>query len=389
MRKFFLLLAVALLISIPAFAIGNQQVAVSPTVVAAGPMEVAQTEPVPTDATQVADEEAVKEEVVEEADVEESTAETPEVKEPTPFATTPVATPVAQAVPAVPVTVVTQKVQEPEQAPKAVAETPVPVAAEPVTPAQEAPVVVEPPVPLAVTVDMPLIDTSSTGQGIITINYSGTVKARLEVRKGDVKYYYNIYPRQDSFPLQMGSGQYTITVFENTTDNKYRAVERSIVDVTIASANTVFLASVQEIAWSEQSLAAAKARQLAATLGTDREKFEAVYHFIVANIDYDTPKLATLTSTYLPSIDQTLTSGKGICYDHASLTAAMLRSLGIPAKLVKGYASTVQGYHAWNEVYIDGQWLIMDASVDAQRRARGAEITMIKSTDVYRKTQEF
>ena len=187
----------------------------------------------------------------------------------------------------------------------------------------------------------------------------------------------------------MGNGQYTVTVFENTTDNRYRAVGRSVIDVVMANPNAVFLASIQEIKWTESSLAVSRARQITSGLTTDRQKFEAVYRFVVNNIDYDTPKLATLTSTYLPNVDETLTSGKGICYDHASLMAAMLRSLGIPTKLVKGYATTVQGYHAWNEVYVDGEWLIVDASVDAQRRARGAQITMIKTADVYRKTLEF
>jgi transglutaminase-like putative cysteine protease len=387
-RKFAILLIAALLISIPAFAIGNQPVAEHTAVVAAGLIDNTSTETVVTvEVTAEVDEQNLTDTVEGEEIASDEIAASPEpaAEEPAPVKTTavePVAKVAVVSTPApveakvVPVSIVTV-------APAA------PVIAETAPAVEEKPVLLTPPAPVVVTADMPLIDTSKASQGIVTINYSGTAKARLEVRKGDAKYYYNLYKGQENFPLQLGSGQYTITVFENTTDNRYRAADRSIIDVSISTANSVFLASVQEIKWSEQSLATAKARQLTSSLSTDREKFEAIYRFVVANVDYDTPKLATLTSTYLPSIDQTLTSGKGICYDHASLMAAMLRSLGIPAKLVKGYASTVQGYHAWNEVYVDGQWLIVDASVDAQRRARGAEITMIKSSDVYKKTLEF
>ena len=49
-----------------------------------------------------------------------------------------------------------------------------------------------------------------------------------------------------------------------------------------------------------------------------------------------------MDSDYLPDVDQTLETGKGICFDYAALTAAMLRSRDIPCKLQIGYAGTVK-----------------------------------------------
>jgi transglutaminase/protease-like cytokinesis protein 3 len=43
----------------------------------------------------------------------------------------------------------------------------------------------------------------------------------------------------------------------------------------------------------------------------------------------------------------------------------MLRSQGIPTKLIKGYTDKVDGYHAWNEVLIDRQWVVIDTTYDA------------------------
>ena len=58
----------------------------------------------------------------------------------------------------------------------------------------------------------------------------------------------------------------------------------------------------------------------------------------------------------MPYPDETLQSGKGICFDYASLGAAMLRSQGIPAKIVTGTVSPQGIYHAWIMVNIDGTW---------------------------------
>jgi transglutaminase-like putative cysteine protease len=53
-----------------------------------------------------------------------------------------------------------------------------------------------------------------------------------------------------------------------------------------------------------------------------------------------------------------MSSRTGICYDYASLMCAMLRSQGIATRMIHG--NTPQGYHAWNEVYMDGQgWVVV------------------------------
>ena len=44
-----------------------------------------------------------------------------------------------------------------------------------------------------------------------------------------------------------------------------------------------------------------------------------------------------------------LAQKKGICFDYAALMAGMLRSQGVPCKLVVGYAG--KAYHAWINVY--------------------------------------
>jgi transglutaminase-like putative cysteine protease len=78
-----------------------------------------------------------------------------------------------------------------------------------------------------------------------------------------------------------------------------------------------------------------------------------------------------------------------MCYDFSSLFASMLRSVNIPAKLVKGYGSKVEGYHAWNEVYLDGKWQTVDTSFDAQMAQNKQSFSMYKDSSKYDKVSEF
>jgi len=64
----------------------------------------------------------------------------------------------------------------------------------------------------------------------------------------------------------------------------------------------------------------------------------------------------------IPSALETLHSRVGDCNEHATLTAALLRALGIPSRLAVGlvYMRGKFFYHAWNEAYT-GRWISMDA----------------------------
>lgn len=58
---------------------------------------------------------------------------------------------------------------------------------------------------------------------------------------------------------------------------------------------------------------------------------------------------------------------EGDCTEHAVLLAALARANGIPARVAIGlvYVPSLQGfgYHMWNEVYVEGDWLALDATL--------------------------
>ena len=74
---------------------------------------------------------------------------------------------------------------------------------------------------------------------------------------------------------------------------------------------------------------------------------------------------------YQPDPDETMKTGKGICFDYAALAAAMLRSQGIPTKLIFGYVSPDDLYHAWNMFYTDETgWVTAEFKVDSKNWTR-------------------
>lgn len=231
--------------------------------------------------------------------------------------------------------------------------------------------------------------------GIITLSFDAICegKHKVLVEKGGKRITYNL--RNDgiveAFPLQMGDGEYSISVLENIREDKYKYISTKSVNLDLDDDRQVYLTSVQNIRWNDDMPAIKKAAELAEGLKTDKQKIEAIHNYLISNIEYDHSKLSKLTYDYLPDVNATVASGKGICYDYASTFAAMLRSLGIPAKLVKGYSDKTDGYHAWNEVYNSetGSWDTIDSTYDAQMKSAGRNYSMLKDAKGYTKVYEY
>ena len=209
------------------------------------------------------------------------------------------------------------------------------------------------------------IDASNSTDGYIRIKYINKTDKKLKViiEKGSNKYTYSLNNAglYDTFPLQMGDGSYKVSVFENITDNKYSVKQTANINVKLKDANSPFLASNIYVNYSSTNDAIKKAAELTKDKTTDVEKLQVIYDYIISNIVYDTEKAKTVKSGYLPNIDVTLKTNKGICFDYASMMAAMLRSQSIPAKLVTGYSKNLSAFHAWNEVYTkETGWIVLN-----------------------------
>ncbi len=223
-------------------------------------------------------------------------------------------------------------------------------------------------------------------EGTVTVKYQTTDYSKIKVliQKGDNKYVYNVFSCCSKFPLQMGDGTYKVAICKNTSGKKYKVIQTASKNIKVDEFS-LYKTSVQNIAWDLNSKSTKLAAELSLEKLTKEEQFDAVYHYVIEQINYDilkAQKLRTATR-YLPSNDDTLLNKKGICYDYSSLTAAMLRSLDIPTKLVEGKSSYTSEYHAWNEVYLNNKWQIIDTTIDAQYFRNKEAVDCQKSVENY------
>ena len=204
--------------------------------------------------------------------------------------------------------------------------------------------------------DLAYVDYSNANEGYIIVKYTGkNHKVKLQIKgEDDIKYTYSLKTdgTLDVFPLSAGNGSYNISVFENIQTNQYSLALSTDIDVSLRNVYLPFLYPNQYVKFTIDDKAITKAVELAYPANDDLDVVSNVYNYIIRNVSYDTEEAETVTSGYLPDIDEVLETGKGICLDYASLMTAMLRSQQIPARMEIGYAGTA--YHAWISVYIDG-----------------------------------
>lgn len=223
------------------------------------------------------------------------------------------------------------------------------------------------------------------GAVVIRYDVQPGVRTKLMITKGQDKYTYELSADkpQETFPLQMGNGEYTVSVLEQVSGTRYKLVEEAAVTLHLTNDSKVFLNSVQNVNWSDGDQAVQLAKKLTGSLQSDEEKVQAVYEYIIGTIKYDHALASSELTGYLPDNNRTISGQQGMCYDYASLFASMLRSIGIPTKLVMGTSEYVEVYHAWNEVYLNGQWVTIDTTVDASWRSSGDGFKMIKDASRY------
>lgn len=238
-----------------------------------------------------------------------------------------------------------------------------------------------------------IISTENLSKGIVDISYKKTDASiyKVLIVKGDEKivYPFNANGNTETFPLQMGNGTYKIGLLKNAGGNKYAYVISKTVELDIEDQTIVYLNSIQNVKWDSEDEPIEFGRELLKNKLYNSARIKTLYDYMVSNMSYDYDKIPNLKPDYVPDITVTFDEMKGICYDYSALFASIHRSQGIPVKLVKGYSKFVEGYHAWNEIYINGSWYIIDSTVDSTLDGSKVTIKMYKQTDDYTKVYEY
>lgn len=224
-----------------------------------------------------------------------------------------------------------------------------------------------------------ILDISNQDQGYLTAE-SDSDDSRMNIQltaPSGVVYSYFLEPdEQTVLPFSEGSGEYLITCYQQVDGNQYAALYTETLTIKLQNEFLPFLYPNQYVDFSSKSEACKLAASLVKEDMTDIDILKTFYTYVTSHISYDYDKADSVEAGYLPDVDDTLSTGTGICFDYAALTTAMLRSQDIPCKLQIGYSGDVK--HAWIDVYIRGRgwvrkavsfdgdtWKLMDPTFDA------------------------
>ena len=200
------------------------------------------------------------------------------------------------------------------------------------------------------------IDASHTSDGyfMAAVNRQSSKRIKLSITKGDVTLRYDLNGQGDYevIPLQLGSGNYQITLYENTSGKKYATAGKITLNVKLSREDAAFLVPSQYVNYTLLSQAVAKADELCAGK-SEKEAYKAVCSFMKSYFVYDYVKALTVAANTLPDIDGCYKKQMGICQDLSAVMVCMLRTQGIPSKLMIGYVG--KNYHAWTQSTVQGE----------------------------------
>lgn len=224
-----------------------------------------------------------------------------------------------------------------------------------------------------------ILDISNQDQGYFTAQSdSGDSRMNIQLTTpSGVLYSYFLEPGEQAvLPFSEGSGDYLVTCYQQVDGSQYAALYTETLTVKLKNEFLPFLYPNQYVNFSKDSQACKEASSLVTGDMKDVDILKAIYTYVTSHITYDYDKADSVEAGYLPDVDDTLSTGTGICFDYAALTAAMLRSQDIPCKLEIGYSGDIK--HAWIDVYIrnkgwvtkaisfDGDtWKLMDPTFDS------------------------
>ncbi|MDO4492382.1 MAG: transglutaminase-like domain-containing protein [Clostridia bacterium] len=218
------------------------------------------------------------------------------------------------------------------------------------------------------------VDTSNVSEGYVMVRGEDAAGRKLKAQvKGPASTM--TYPIDNgawaALPLTEGDGNYRVTVLVNVADDRYAVLVSADAEVALRDAFAPFLHPNRYVNWQDAPETVKKAAELTRGANDTLTCVARVYDFVLGELRYDEALASNVQSGYVPDLDAALRNKKGICFDYAALMAGMLRSVGIPTKLIMGYAGTQ--YHAWigvwteeagwleNVVYFDGKsWRRMD-----------------------------
>ena len=200
-----------------------------------------------------------------------------------------------------------------------------------------------------------VIDYSNTQDGYIMVKFKKALGPTLKcvVTTGNQAlndgYKYTLaVDKYQVIPLTEGNNSYHIYLLYEVA-GRYASEMTMELDVTLADQFGPYLRPNQFVNYNSSTKAVKKAASITRKCKNDLAKVKKVYNYVIKNFKYDKKKARSVQPGYVPNLNSVYKKKKGICFDYAAIMTAMLRSQGVPTKLIVGY--TGNAYHAWINVY--------------------------------------
>lgn len=233
------------------------------------------------------------------------------------------------------------------------------------------------------------IRVSGADPGAMTVEWRGSgdpdVRVQVELDgDGGTPYTYRLQDGPTRVTFTQGGGTYRVAVLQHVEGIRFRVACRTSIKVGDAGSGA-FTGPTAMIRYGPDSDFAKKAAELCKDGETVTDDIAKIYAFVTGHMSYDNGKAKAIadggwTGGSVPDLDAAYESGKGVCYDVAGLLAAMLRSRGVPCKLVYGDMDGI--YHAWCMVLPDqdgtaggmelkaGEWSLLDPTLGLSSNER-------------------
>jgi len=208
------------------------------------------------------------------------------------------------------------------------------------------------------------VDVANVSEGYVqaSVKSKTSKKLKLRIKKGKETLTYDLNGKTEYeiFPLQLGDGKYEITLYENVKGKSYSAAGSVSVNAKLKDPEICFYYPNQYVNYTSETEAVEKAEEICGE--QDQKKtFDTVCSFMAKNFVYDYIKAINIKSGMLPDIDETWKKRMGVCQDLSAIMCCMLRTQGMPARLMIGMAD--DNYHAWVSVNFEGEDHMYDPTV--------------------------
>lgn len=208
------------------------------------------------------------------------------------------------------------------------------------------------------------VDVANVKDGYVQVSVKSKTSKKLKLRfkKGKESLTYDLNGKTDYeiFPLQLGDGKYEISLYENIKGKSYSAAGTLSVNVKLDDPEGCFYYPNQYVNYTPESGPVIKAEELCQKL-EGKDAFDTICSFMGKNFVYDYIKAINIKSGMLPDIEETWNKRMGVCQDLSAVMCCMLRTQGLPARLMIGMADNT--YHAWVNVKIGEEDHMFDPTV--------------------------